>query len=98
MARDDPMMRFRAPPDLKAWLEESAARNQRSLNAEIVFLLSEAKQNSRDVAEAFSNDMRLDGSSGTRAFLSASSITMEELAELLLNRIRHGDMKLPDEK
>ncbi|NSL91696.1 Arc family DNA-binding protein [Acetobacter syzygii] len=36
MARDDPMMRFRAPTELKARIEEAAAKNGRSLNAEIV--------------------------------------------------------------
>lgn len=36
MARDDPMMRFRAPTELKEKIEESAAKTGRSLNAEIV--------------------------------------------------------------
>ncbi|MCP1274814.1 Arc family DNA-binding protein [Gluconobacter albidus] len=39
MARDDPMMRFRAPKDLKSKIEESASQNGRSLNAEIVHRL-----------------------------------------------------------
>lgn len=42
MARDDPMMRFRAPADLKARIEEAAAKNGRSLNAEIVHRLEES--------------------------------------------------------
>lgn len=36
MARDDPMMRFRAPTELKTRIEEAASKNGRSLNAEIV--------------------------------------------------------------
>jgi len=36
MARNDPMMRFRAPEELRAKLEAAAAESHRSLNAEIV--------------------------------------------------------------
>jgi hypothetical protein len=36
MAAEDPQTRLRFPPDLKARLEEEAAKNSRSLNAEVV--------------------------------------------------------------
>jgi hypothetical protein len=36
MSREDPLMRFRAPPDLKKQIEDSAWMNRRSVNAEIV--------------------------------------------------------------
>lgn len=39
MARDDPMMRFRASEKLKREIEEAAARNGRSINSEIVHRL-----------------------------------------------------------
>lgn len=42
MARDDPMMRFRAPTHLKERIEEAAAKNGRSLNSEIVQRLEES--------------------------------------------------------
>lgn len=51
MARDDPMMRFRAPENLKREIEEAAARNGRSLNAEIVHRLEAANPNDAPLAE-----------------------------------------------
>ncbi|MBO1360620.1 Arc family DNA-binding protein [Acetobacter sacchari] len=39
MARDDPMMRFRAPEQLKHLIEQSSASNGRTMNAEIVHRL-----------------------------------------------------------
>ncbi|MFW6681762.1 Arc family DNA-binding protein [Komagataeibacter intermedius] len=39
MARNDPMMRFRAPEELKARIEQAAAKNSRTLNAEIIYRL-----------------------------------------------------------
>lgn len=36
-------MRIRLPPDVRGWVEESAERNYRSINAEIVFWLNEAR-------------------------------------------------------
>lgn len=39
MARGDPMLRVRLPEDLKARLTKSAAKNYRSLNAEVVAVL-----------------------------------------------------------
>lgn len=43
MARDDPMMRFRAPEKLKREIEGAAARNGRSLNSEIIHRLEAAE-------------------------------------------------------
>lgn len=37
------MMRVRLPPDLRTWIGESAERNYRSLNAEVVFWLNKAR-------------------------------------------------------
>jgi len=42
MARDDPHFRLRIPAELKTRIEQRAARNKRSINAEIVALLEEA--------------------------------------------------------
>jgi len=39
MAADDPMIRFRAPQELKEWIEDQAKRNGRSMNAEIVWMI-----------------------------------------------------------
>lgn len=47
MARDDPMMRFRAPPELKQIIEDAAATNGRSLNAEILHRLEFSDENSQ---------------------------------------------------
>jgi len=35
---------LRIPPELKAWLEERAKANRRSLNSEIVFRLQQSRQ------------------------------------------------------
>lgn len=40
MARDDPQFRIRLPANLKSWVEQHAAANNRSLNAEIVHILT----------------------------------------------------------
>lgn len=37
MARTDPMMHIRVTPKLKAWLDERAAENRRTLNAQVAF-------------------------------------------------------------
>ena len=39
MAREDPMLRLRLPPDLKEFVQDSASHNQRSMNGEIVYVL-----------------------------------------------------------
>jgi len=44
MAREDPMMRFRAPAELKAWVEAQAAENGRSVNAELVWMIEFVKR------------------------------------------------------
>lgn len=57
MARDDPMMRFRAPTELKARIEEAASKNGRSLNAEIVHRLERSLEN--EAIEGDSIDLAL---------------------------------------
>lgn len=41
MAKTDPQLRIRLPPDIKAWLTAEAARNGASQNSEIVRALRE---------------------------------------------------------
>lgn len=41
MARTDPQLKLRLPPDLKVRIEEEAKRNNRSINAQLVFMLEE---------------------------------------------------------
>ncbi|WP_366946486.1 Arc family DNA-binding protein [Nevskia sp.] len=43
MKRSDPQLKVRLPPDLLSWLKDSAERNQRSQNGELVSLLRRAK-------------------------------------------------------
>ncbi len=43
MVSQQPQMRIRLPPDVRGWVEESAERNYRSINAEIVFWLNAAR-------------------------------------------------------
>ncbi|MEW9272407.1 Arc family DNA-binding protein [Gluconobacter oxydans] len=88
MARTDPQFKLRLPADLKAWVEESAKHNQRSLNAEIVFLLNEARQNARDADEAFSNDIRLNEDDEGRLGINLRTMTSEELITIVLNRMK----------
>lgn len=42
MSRDDPQFKLRLPPALKAQIDQAAAENRRSLNAEIVARLEES--------------------------------------------------------
>lgn len=41
MKRTDPQMRIRLPADVKRWLEQQAAKNVRTQNAEIVVAIRE---------------------------------------------------------
>lgn len=41
MAREDTHFRLRLPEDLKAFVRDSASRNQRSMTGEIIFALRE---------------------------------------------------------
>lgn len=43
-ARNIPPLQVRMPIDLKAWIKASAQANRRSLNAELVILLEQAKE------------------------------------------------------
>jgi len=42
--RSDPQMKIRLPKPLKDWIEEKAAENVRSQNAEIIYRLEQAKK------------------------------------------------------
>lgn len=44
MARSDPQVAVRIPPDLHKWLKEMAAKNERSMNYLIVKAVKELKQ------------------------------------------------------
>lgn len=42
MARNDPMIHVRVPPELKEKLQKSAEMNRRSVNSEIILRLEES--------------------------------------------------------
>jgi hypothetical protein len=44
MRQSQPQMKIRLPQHLKDWIEEKAAENVRSQNAEIVYRLEQAKK------------------------------------------------------
>ncbi len=44
MGHEPSYLRIRIPPDLKEFIRESAAHNERSLNGEIVFALRERQK------------------------------------------------------
>ncbi|WP_312151817.1 Arc family DNA-binding protein [Pseudomonas sp.] len=44
MARKDPQFNLRLPEELKVWVERSAKGNCRSMTAEVVFWLQQAKK------------------------------------------------------
>lgn len=48
MTQNETIMRIRLPGDLKAWIEERSRRNIRSLNAEVVFILKQHKDQESD--------------------------------------------------
>jgi hypothetical protein len=43
-ARNIPPLQVRCPPELKEWIKALARTNRRSLNAELVMLLEQAKE------------------------------------------------------
>lgn len=49
MSRDDPQMKIRLPVGLKASIEDSSIKNNRTLNAEIVARLQQSFEPSRDI-------------------------------------------------
>ena len=55
MARDDPHFRLRIPEDLKALIEQSAAKNNRSMTAEIVSRLERSFDIEPEWEEAIKN-------------------------------------------
>lgn len=58
MAKDDPHFRLRIPAELKAEVEASAAKNKRSINAEIVALVERALQEKAVSNTEIDNDIR----------------------------------------
>lgn len=44
MSRKDPQFNLRLPEELKVWVEKSAKGNCRSMTAEVVFWLQQAKK------------------------------------------------------
>jgi ubiquinone biosynthesis protein UbiJ len=62
MARDDAQLKFRVPDDLKEHLQRIAARNMRSLNAEIIARLEASRDadSKRAVRRLLETDDALD--------------------------------------
>ncbi|MHB9833859.1 Arc family DNA-binding protein [Paraburkholderia terrae] len=50
---------LRIPPELRSWLDGEARKNMRSLNAEIVYRLTQAKQTQDPGAENSSGQQEL---------------------------------------
>lgn len=50
MSREDAQMRIRLPPDLKWWVTQTAARERRTLNAQIVWSLEQAMREAPESA------------------------------------------------
>lgn len=42
---------LRLPPDLKAWLEQDAARNDRSMNSQVVAILRERMSQQAQISQ-----------------------------------------------
>lgn len=55
MSRDDPQFKLRIPPALKVQIDQAAAENHRSLNAEILARLEESFENSAVPMKAVMN-------------------------------------------
>ena len=52
MARTDPQLIVRLPIDLKTWVEDRAAQNGRSQNAEVVQILKQERERCERQAQA----------------------------------------------
>ncbi|GAA3674814.1 Arc family DNA-binding protein [Acetobacter lovaniensis] len=76
MARDDPMMRFRASEKLKREIEEAAARNGRSINSEIVHRLGMTNPNEAPLAVFLSEEAE-----ELRHLLSGAQAECDRLSE-----------------
>lgn len=75
MAADDPMIRFRAPQELKDWLEQEANANGRSMNAELVWMINYVKAEK----ESFEAEERTDAAEAKRIAEEAKRIAEEAL-------------------
>jgi hypothetical protein len=52
MSRTDPGLRVRIPPEMKDWLEREAAKNLRSMTAEVVLSVRERMERERRQTKA----------------------------------------------
>lgn len=52
MSRTDPGLRVRIPPEMKEWLEREAARNLRSMTAEVVLSVRQRMERERQTRTA----------------------------------------------
>ncbi len=77
MSREDPVVRFRLPEDLRAELKESAARHRRSLTAEIVQRLRDS------LAGPSRSDLEGTGSDVAKR--------LEELTSAIKDLVAHSD-------
>jgi hypothetical protein len=91
MARDDPQFRIRLPADLKDWVEEMAAKNHRSLNAEIVHLIDAAKSEhdffSGDMDDGYSEEAEKAVEADARVQDGLEKLTNSDLLEILAERL-----------
>lgn len=90
---DDPQFKFRMPPDMKAALEESAKRSNRTLTAEILTRLeaSLAQRSVPDLPETA--DMNADERSLVRmwrAMNEGERFALRVVAERLADKARAG--------
>ncbi|WP_278368665.1 Arc family DNA-binding protein [Acetobacter orientalis] len=44
MSRRNPQLHIRVPEEVKAWLENNARENERTINSEVVFQLKQAME------------------------------------------------------
>lgn len=44
MSRSDPQFKLRLPENLKAWVEEEAKKQHRSINGQIIYLIEQAQK------------------------------------------------------
>jgi hypothetical protein len=61
MARDDPQMKLRLTPEVKARIEEAARKNNRSLNGEIIARLEKSFEHDDAVSELLQRVEDLEG-------------------------------------
>ncbi|MGH1475294.1 Arc family DNA-binding protein [Yersinia proxima] len=82
MARDEPKVNIRLPQELKDKLHELAAKNKRSVNAEVVAAIEEAL-----IKDKIDHPESVDMQAGSEAFLHAARFhsprsVLEEIARM----------------